>query len=104
MFEITKPNDSRITDPLLRVFVNEKMMQLYGAGEVMGSDTTTVFIESVNDLYELGVFDDDGLFIEMVQGHLPFNCLEVYLATDTLLIIPNAIGANHLFNEVIING
>jgi hypothetical protein len=104
MFEVTKLNDSRIIDPLINVFVNEKITQLYGENEVIGSDTQTVFIESVNDLYELGVFDDDGIFIEVVHEHLPFNCLEVYLATDTLLIIPDAIGANELFNGVIING
>jgi hypothetical protein len=104
MFEVTKRNDSRITDPLINLFVNEKITQLYAENEVIGSDTQTVFIESVNDLYELGVFDDDGVFIEVVHEHLPFNCLEVYLATDTLLIIPDAIGASDLFREVIIDG
>jgi hypothetical protein len=104
MFEVTKPNDSRITDPLINVFVNEKITQLYAESEVIGIDTKTLFIESVKDLYELGVFDDEGVFIEVVHEHLPFNCLEVYLATDTLLIIPDAIGVNDLFNEEIING
>jgi hypothetical protein len=103
MFEIKKLDDARIQDPLIKVFVDAKLTQLYPNTESIGLDTEVIFIESLQDLKVLGVFEDDGLFIDVIEHHSSFHCFEVYLESDTLLIVPDTIGVNDLFNEVLSN-
>jgi hypothetical protein len=100
MFEIKKLDDARIQEPALKSFVNNKLMQLYPEGNSFGLDTQIFFIESMNDLEQLGVFDDEG-FIDFIEYHARFNCFEVYLESDALLIVPDVVGANQFFNEVL---
>lgn len=103
MFEIKQLDEPRIHNPFIKAFVDLRLNQMYQQGFSIGLDTKTLFIESANDLDELGVFDDDGLFIEYIEFHPANHCIEVYLESDALLIIPDDLGVNYRLEEVLIN-
>ena len=100
MFELTQLNEPRITDDAIQRFVNLRLSKLIEQGFTLGMDTKVLFIEAVNDLHDLAVFDDDGDFIAFVDCHAYYNCWEVYLENDSLLIIPITLNVGYLFDEI----
>ena len=93
MFAINHPFEPLIKNWFIKISLAIRLYQLYGDYRIPSNEI--VFIESIKDLEALELLE--GYWIECVKRYSFFT--EVYLSSDTLLILPNKSEFKHWITQ-----